>query len=182
MRTSSITLCLLILFFVGCSDDSAPPPDARADAGGDVASVHDLASGDTHADSASSDTRADSANNPDTLAGDIASGACAPLGANECFSNDDCLIERRCEEVDVGGGELWACCVIGARGTLEAGETCTDQNQCASAVCISVGTTMDNGRCSKPCVTAQDCPVGMQDCKLIAFSNSDTRWCFPEGQ
>lgn len=158
MRNGLAISLIITLSALACSDDSTPTPDAQPSP--DI-TVADMAA-------------------PDIAGADIASGICAPIGANECFSNDDCLTERRCEEVDVGGGELYACCVVGARGAGQAGEACDDQNDCASAVCIAVGRTMEGGRCSQTCTQASECPEGMQDCKLIAFSDSDYRWCFPE--
>ncbi|MBW2733578.1 MAG: hypothetical protein JRH20_14415 [Deltaproteobacteria bacterium] len=158
---------------VACSDESGPAPDRGMDQSVDLINV-DLPTVDGQVDSVeTSDMGA-----ADIVSGDIAAGVCTPLGANECFSNLECIADRRCEEVDIGEGELFPCCVVATRGTLEAGETCSDENQCASAICISAGSA--DGRCSQTCTEATDCPEGMQDCKLIAFSNSDDRWCFPE--
>ncbi len=104
---------------------------------------------------------------------------CAEGALNECFSNQDCLLDDFC--LDVGEAPNFVpCCIPGARGTLAAGENCdplTGQSECASSLCLE-GTA--GIRCTETCSSDAECPVGMQKCTFIAFSGSNDRWCLFE--
>jgi hypothetical protein len=98
-------------------------------------------------------------------------------GSVECFSNFDCHGTQVCK--DIG----WPCCVVGERGTKQAGEACdpdTGETECDTAICVQ-GDVDGNevSLCSKTCQTADDCPEGMKRCQPIAFSGSMDSWCFP---
>ena len=98
--------------------------------------------------------------------------ACSEIGADECFSNYDCLdANDRCEDVGEEVGFV-VCCVPGARGAGVAGDACTQEHDCASSICI------DN-LCSDTCTDVNDCPTSMQSCTPIAFSGDLNDWCFP---
>ncbi len=147
-----LTFLVAVPLLGACSDDATTSPDASPAAEKHVpeASLVDL-------------FRADAA-------------SCAEISAKDCFSNLDCSAERRCQSVDGAGAVV--CCLPGARGTKQAGETCTQETDCASAVCIAKGAGAS--LCSKDCTSADDCPAGMKDCKTIAFSGSAQMWCFPQ--
>ncbi|MBI5534324.1 MAG: hypothetical protein HY898_16490 [Deltaproteobacteria bacterium] len=96
-------------------------------------------------------------------------------GSKDCFANKDCPADRKCANAGTETNPV-PCCVVGARGTGAAGQTCAGENDCESGVCIAgSGPYM----CSKDCTSAADCPDGMKDCKEIAFSGSADKWCFP---
>ncbi len=97
--------------------------------------------------------------------------SCDEAGLESCFSNYDCSQGTVCE--DISDGEGIACCVPGALGPGQAGDPCQRESDCETAVCI------DN-LCSNLCMNPGDCPEGMQDCRLIMFSESEDMWCFPE--
>ncbi|MCK5798911.1 MAG: hypothetical protein KAI47_17080 [Deltaproteobacteria bacterium] len=145
-------LLLVVPLFSACSDDATTSPDASPAAEKYIqeTSLVDL-------------FRADAT-------------SCAEASAKDCFSNLDCPTERRCQSLDGAGAVV--CCLPGARGTKQAGETCTQETDCASAVCIGKGASASV--CSKDCASADDCPAGMKDCKAIAFSGSAQKWCFPQ--
>ena len=101
--------------------------------------------------------------------------SCDELSTIACFANNECEATDRCENMGTDDEQV-PCCVAGTRGTGQAGETCVDENDCESAVCIA-----GNGpyMCSKTCTTADDCPDGMKDYTYIAFSGSNDMWCLP---
>ena len=158
MRFISLVL-FVALVAPACSDDVQPAvADAAVDRGQGDDAVSPL----------------------DTTSADLFKGdasTCAELSSTECFANVDCAAAQRCQNVGSEALPL-ACCVPGARGTKAAGEPCSNENECASAVCIARGTT--GHRCSMDCTKDSDCPVGMQQCISISFSGSPLSWCFPE--
>jgi hypothetical protein len=102
--------------------------------------------------------------------------SCDELSTIACFANNECESDRRCQNAGTDTDPV-PCCVLGARGTGQAGDPCTNENDCESGVCIAgSGPYM----CSKPCTTEADCPAGMKDCKYIYGSGSDDDWCFPK--
>ena len=73
------------------------------------------------------------------------------------------------------------CCVQGMRGALMVGEVCDTANgqlTCASSLCIS-NEEANAGYCSGECLSDDDCPSTMPRCISVAFSGSDSMWCFP---
>ena len=103
-------------------------------------------------------------------------GSCSEIGATKCFSNLACAANERCQSLD--GAGVVVCCITGPRGTKQAGDPCSSESDCASAVCIAKGS--GPSVCSKDCQSAADCPTGMKDCKTVAFSGSPHKWCFPQ--
>lgn len=169
-RTQLAAALLLALALPACSDDSQAP-DAR----GDLPTASDRSSAPVEARPAEArlaDRAAESIAIPDH--GLVTS--CAAIGSKECFANLECAADRRCKNVGTASDPI-ACCVPGLRGTKAAGELCTSEDDCASAVCIAKSGA---SRCSKDCASVADCPTGMKDCKAIAMSGSSRKWCFPE--
>ena len=109
--------------------------------------------------------------------------SCESFGSTTCFSSDECSTDARCQ--NVGTEELpVVCCIAGARGTLGTGDACSTaegQLTCASSLCVSAEGA-DQGWCSGPCLSPDDCPAQLPQCIAIAFSGSDTMWCFPPEQ
>ena len=109
--------------------------------------------------------------------------SCDEFESTACFANDECASDARCQNVGSDDVPI-ACCVAGARGTLMTGERCSTadgQLTCASSLCISLEDA-DQGWCSGACLTPDDCPAQLPRCISIAFSGSDTMWCFPPEQ
>lgn len=154
---------ILILVLAACADGEVFPRD-----GGTLA---DLATADRGRPDAAAPDRGTA--KPD-LGGPVSS--CSAIGSSECFGNVDCAAGQRCENVGTPSSPV-PCCVSGARGTGQAGASCTGELDCQSGVCIAKSGPY---RCSRTCQSAADCPAGMKDCKFIAFSGSSHRWCFPE--
>lgn len=106
--------------------------------------------------------------------------SCEEFGAVACFANHECEADARCQNVGTPDFSV-PCCVQGERGSLNLGEMCTEadgQLSCASSICIMLeGQT--NGLCSDECTSDMDCPATMPRCIPIAFSGSDSMWCFP---
>ena len=101
------------------------------------------------------------------------------ISETTCFSNQDCELSQRCE--NIGSDENPDVrCVSGERGTLAAGENCDPglgELQCASSICIDASA---ESFCSETCTGDETCPEGMQRCIYIAYSDSNDMWCFPE--
>ena len=109
--------------------------------------------------------------------------SCEDFGSLTCFANDECALDARCQNVGTDDVPV-ACCVAGARGTLMTGDACSTadgQLTCASSLCISLEDA-DQGWCSGGCLTPDECPAQLPRCISIAFSGSDTMWCFPPEQ
>ncbi len=100
--------------------------------------------------------------------------SCDDIGATPCFSSDDCTnAADRCETII---DEAVFCCVQGDRGPGKAGDPCTDEDDCASALC----SQSDAGSvCLGTCTAAADCPASLPLCAPIAFSGSDFSYCQP---
>lgn len=150
------------------------PPDVTTDAAPDVATE---ASPEATPD-APTETSTD-APAPDALAdvtNDIGPvSSCDELNSVDCFANNECDVASRCENVGTDSLPV-ACCVAGARGAGQAGESCVDENDCESGICIAgSGPYM----CSTTCNTVDDCPADMKNCTFIAFSGSNDMWCLP---
>ncbi len=82
-----------------------------------------------------------------------------------CFSSDDCAPTFRCFSEDTTGTNIW--CLPGPRGAGVAGDLCTSETDCASALCIEprVGAK----RCSQLCDAPADCPSTLPRCLAIGF-------------
>jgi hypothetical protein len=106
--------------------------------------------------------------------------SCEEFGSSDCFANNDCAEDARCENVGSDEAPL-ACCISGERGSLQTGDSCdtaTGQQECASSLCISRDGD-DTAYCSGECQSDADCPETMPSCISVAFSDSDSMWCFP---
>lgn len=148
MRRLFFGFCLSFCLVIGCSDDDT--------------STRQDGSIDQKTDPISDLFRSDAS-------------SCAEINATECFANIDCASDERCQSLDGEGAVV--CCIKGQRGTKQAGEECSGELECESALCI--GVSGNTQYCSKDCQTADDCPEGMKDCRYIAYSGSSSNWCFP---
>ncbi|MER2559700.1 MAG: hypothetical protein ABTQ32_03215 [Myxococcaceae bacterium] len=92
-------------------------------------------------------------------------GSCAVKTDCPCFSSDDCAPTFRCFSEDTSGTNIW--CLPGPRGAGVAGDVCTSETDCASALCIEprVGAK----RCSQLCDAPADCPSTLPRCLAIGF-------------
>ena len=106
--------------------------------------------------------------------------SCEEFGSVLCFANNDCQADARCQNVGSEEAPL-PCCVQGERGSADVGEYCdTSDGQltCASSLCIGEEQAT-SGYCSGECLSDADCPETMPRCISVAFSGSDSMWCFP---
>lgn len=102
-------------------------------------------------------------------------GTCAVKEDCPCFSSDDCGPGFTCHSEDDTGYEVW--CVPGQRGTGLAGDPCTGEADCLSALCtdsVDVGVM----RCSSLCGDDADCPPSQPRCTYIGFG-IDRSICAP---
>ena len=83
--------------------------------------------------------------------------ACADPADCPCFSNDDCPPTHACSTAQ--GDPV---CLEGPRGTAAAGEPCTGEADCASALCIDGPD--DALLCSETCSTSDTCPTPLPRC------------------
>jgi hypothetical protein len=138
MIRSALTRAALTLMLVGCGDP-AELHDAGIDAGSDAGSSIDAGSND-------------------------AGGADAGEG-EPCAFNRECADGDRCECDEATG----CFCRQGARGTGQIGvDTCTDGNDCVSAVCVE-GPDSTTYYCSDECASDTDCAGALPICAAIAF-------------
>jgi hypothetical protein len=156
-----------------CGDDGskASADTVRDTTAGDTAETAqdapeslDTRGDDTAPDSAG-ETSPDTADTADTAdAPARVDAACSEQGYDDCFHNGDCEAAERCEDMSASDLQI-PCCVPGARGTGEAGVPCADENDCASALCIS--TNDGPFLCSKVCQGDGDCPPAAARCSAI---------------
>ena len=101
--------------------------------------------------------------------------SCAEIGADDCFSNLDCLAADRCE--DQGGASLAVpCCVPGMRGTGVLGDPCSIDDDCATSLCIETpGGYLCSGECTQPA----DCIPALPDCTKIPAILGKGAFCLP---
>ncbi len=101
-----------------------------------------------------------------TSSGITGINACSEIESTECWSNDDCEDNQRCE--NVGGEYELGCCVDGLRGCKVAGESCTSEFDCDSSLCLN----RNEGEffCSKICETNTDCPNGFECADMYFFN------------
>lgn len=86
--------------------------------------------------------------------------SCSELSLDQCFYNDNCAADARCEDVGGPEGEV-LCCTTGPRGTKAVGEACTDHVECAFGRCLG-------GLCSEACDFDVDpCPPETMVCNTI---------------
>lgn len=101
--------------------------------------------------------------------------SCAEIGADDCFSNLDCIAADRCE--DQGGASLAVpCCVPGMRGTGVLGDPCTIDDDCATSLCVETpGGYLCSGECTQPA----DCIPALPDCTKIPAILGKGAFCLP---
>lgn len=101
--------------------------------------------------------------------------SCAEIGADDCFSNLDCIAADRCE--DQGGASLAVpCCVPGMRGTGVLGDPCAIDDDCATSLCVETpGGYLCSGECTKPA----DCIPALPDCTKIPAILGKGAFCLP---
>jgi hypothetical protein len=84
--------------------------------------------------------------------------SCDEIGAEACFTNDDCQdASTRCQNVGID----LPCCVPGERGAGVPGDDCTSENDCSSALCI------ESYCAPSTCETNTDCPTELPCCIAI---------------
>jgi hypothetical protein len=76
-----------------------------------------------------------------------------------CFSNHDCVASEVCSDT----GNNMPKCVTGQRGTGVAGSVCTNEGDCASALCVE-GPNVNELLCSDLCTDATMCPTNLPRC------------------
>lgn len=86
---------------------------------------------------------------------------CSDIAASQCFLNDNCQADERCEDVGGVGNEV-LCCTVGARGTGLVGESCTSELDCSFGRCFG-------GLCSEACDFGVDpCPPATMLCNTLS--------------
>ena len=101
-------------------------------------------------------------------------GSCAVATDCPCFSSDDCGPGFSCHSQDSSGANVF--CVPGARGAGEAGDSCTGEADCASALCTDSASS--GMKCSALCDLAAECPPSLPRCIYIGFG-VDRSICSP---
>jgi len=112
--------------------DTTPPPPAKKDVGEKCTAEADCAGGYC------------------LVFGTGSSGFCSKA----CGTGSDCPSKYRCELMSSGGVKV---CV--PMGDKKLGETCTYNLDCASDLCVVVGSAT-TGYCTAPCTVAAECPAG----------------------
>jgi len=122
---------------------------------------------------AGAETADASAPSPDAAIDAGEERACAAPEDCPCFSNYDCPSTHTCTSFDDTGENIF--CVEGERGEGVAGEVCTGEASCESALCIED----DSGSfCSDVCEDASTCPAVLPRCVFIGFG-VDVSICAP---
>lgn len=101
-------------------------------------------------------------------------GSCAVKTDCPCLSSDDCAPTFRCFSEDTTGLNVW--CLPGPRGAGVAGDPCTSQTDCASALCVE--PRVGPNRCSQLCDVPADCPSTLPRCIALGFG-VDRSICSP---
>lgn len=145
-----LVLCSALALLTACGDDDGGTPDSGAvDSGAAVdAGTTDVDAGPTDVDAGSTET--------DAGPTDVDAGP-----AIECFVNDDCPADQRCECSEEDG----CFCAIGVRGTGRNGiDTCATGNDCASSICVEGPSSGTAYYCSDVCETNDDCTGMLPRC------------------
>jgi hypothetical protein len=86
--------------------------------------------------------------------------SCAQISLDQCFYNDNCLANERCENKGTVAAEV-LCCAVGARGTGAVGTACATELECTFGRCLG-------GLCSAACdIGADPCPPATMVCNEI---------------
>lgn len=79
-----------------------------------------------------------------------------------------CSFNRDCEASSVCDCAEFPCtCQLGTRGTGAVGTPCTDEDDCASAVCINENTT--DSYCTDACTDTSVCGGVATECVFVSF-------------
>lgn len=97
-----------------------------------------------------------------------------PICTQQCSPLPACPAQMTCQPVPDGSGGSVPVCIAGTGGGF--GETCTAAADCATSLCVGVGTT---GVCTSLCSTVP-CPIGWT-CTLAEENGQSFRVCAPEG-
>ncbi|MBU1218955.1 hypothetical protein KKF34_03640 [Myxococcota bacterium] len=82
---------------------------------------------------------------------------------DECIESSDCPEDMRCENLPVDGEDFSRpCCVEGPRGCSTTGDTCVDEFDCDSGLCI--GRNDGQTYCTTQCEGPDDCDDPISDC------------------
>lgn len=85
---------------------------------------------------------------------------CWQLSLDQCFENENCPPDGRCENMGTAENEVF-CCTRGARGTKGVGEACASELECEYGRCLG-------GLCSAACDFDTDpCPEATMYCDTI---------------
>lgn len=159
----------LCVSFVACGDDDSKPADSASP----DTTTPDTATPDTTADTGVPEVDEDTSAPDTSVPGDASAdatppakvdAACSEAGYTDCFHNGDCADTERCENMSASDLEI-PCCVTGARGTADAGVACTNENDCASGLCISYNE--GPFLCSRVCASDAECPPAAARCSAI---------------
>ncbi len=135
--------------------DEAPSADAGVDGG-----PSDAGSSDSGVDGGAHDAGADA--------------GCPTPTSCPCFTSHECPEGYRCESQDSSGSNVF--CVPGARGQGDAGDVCTQEGDCGSALCLELDAPPN--LCSDLCERGEDCPASLPTCLFIGFG-VDQSICSP---
>jgi len=92
----------------------------------------------------------------------LSSDSCGEL--TNCIDSSDCPENMRCENLKIKNADYTrACCVEGPRGCKTTGETCEDEFDCESGLCMA----KNDGQhyCTKQCTDNNDCIDPVSFCK-----------------
>jgi hypothetical protein len=92
--------------------------------------------------------------------------SCQAIDASTCYANVDCPSADHCTLSGLNDGAPVTCCVLGPRGTFDAGATCTSLDQCPTAICAYTADYQSQV-CSPMCSSNADCPAALPVCFSI---------------
>ena len=86
---------------------------------------------------------------------------CYQLSLDQCYSNDGCYTDERCEDMDTTVEGEVLCCTVGERGTEPTGSDCESELECAYGRCIGGMCTGDCDPFEEPtgCPETMECDV-----------------------
>jgi hypothetical protein len=85
---------------------------------------------------------------------------CDQVSLSQCFFNDNCQANERCENLGTLQDEV-LCCTVGARGQKAVGSACSSELECDFGRCL-------RGLCSAECDEGVDpCPPATMECNLL---------------
>lgn len=87
--------------------------------------------------------------------------SCSQISLDQCFYNDNCAANERCENKGTTANEV-LCCAVGARGTEPVGSTCASELECTFGRCLG-------GMCSEAC------DIGVDPCTAAGMVCNEIR-------